>query len=72
MAITDANLLLGRLLPSYFPKIFGPKENESLDAEATRKAFAELTKEINQYLSTFLGCIVVITEIQQAKEICRA
>lgn len=27
LAITDANLLLGRLLPEYFPKIFGPEEN---------------------------------------------
>lgn len=23
LAITDANLLLGKLLPEYFPKIFG-------------------------------------------------
>ena len=23
LAITDANLILGRLLPEYFPKIFG-------------------------------------------------
>jgi 5-oxoprolinase (ATP-hydrolysing) len=23
LAVTDANLLLGRLIPKYFPKIFG-------------------------------------------------
>ena len=51
LAITDANLLLGRLLPSYFPKIFGPKEDQPLDEDATRKAFQNLTKEINTYLS---------------------
>jgi 5-oxoprolinase (ATP-hydrolysing) len=26
LAVTDANLLLGRVLPDYFPKIFGPTE----------------------------------------------
>ena len=31
LAITDANLILGRLLPDFFPKIFGPKEDEPLD-----------------------------------------
>lgn len=45
--MTDANLILGRLLPQYFPKIFGPQENESLDIEATRKQFTELTETIN-------------------------
>jgi 5-oxoprolinase (ATP-hydrolysing) len=35
LAITDANLLLGRLLPKYFPKIFGPTETEPLDQERT-------------------------------------
>ena len=47
LAITDANLLLGRLLPEYFPKIFGPQENEALDKEATLLAFEELTSKIN-------------------------
>jgi 5-oxoprolinase (ATP-hydrolysing) len=28
LAITDANLVLGRLLPQYFPCIFGPKVNQ--------------------------------------------
>ena len=28
LAVTDANLLLGRLLPDYFPKIFGKTEDE--------------------------------------------
>ncbi len=33
MTITDANLVLGRFLPDYFPKIFGALENESLDKD---------------------------------------
>ncbi len=41
--------MLGRLLPDYFPKIFGPKENEPLDYESTRNAFEKLTSEINAH-----------------------
>lgn len=48
LAITDANLVLGRLLPEFFPKIFGPHENEPLDYERTYEAFKVLTAEINE------------------------
>ncbi len=30
-AVTDANLVLGRILPHYFPHIFGPNEDQPLD-----------------------------------------
>ncbi|MBC8219501.1 MAG: 5-oxoprolinase, partial [Proteobacteria bacterium] len=49
LAVTDANLVLGRLHPNYFPKIFGPNENEALDLDASRKAFEKITAEINAY-----------------------
>lgn len=45
--MTDANLILGRLIPDYFPKIFGKSEKEPLDVEASRSAFEKLAKEIN-------------------------
>lgn len=47
LAVTDANLILGRLLPEFFPKIFGPGENEGLDIEASKKAFVSVVKEVN-------------------------
>ncbi|CAI4535631.1 BDM_1a_G0025730.mRNA.1.CDS.1 [Saccharomyces cerevisiae] len=50
LTITDANLLLGRLVPEFFPKIFGPNEDESLDLEATERQFKELTETINKDL----------------------
>ncbi|XP_015172875.1 PREDICTED: 5-oxoprolinase isoform X1 [Polistes dominula] len=50
LAVTDANLALGRLLPEYFPQIFGPNENEPLDKPRTMEAFEKLTYEINEYL----------------------
>jgi len=48
LTITDANLFLGRLLPDFFPKIFGKNEDEGLDQEACKKLFDELTERINQ------------------------
>lgn len=50
LTVTDANLLLGRLLPEYFPKIFGPDEKEALDREATVAAFKKMKEEINGFL----------------------
>ncbi|CEG37397.1 5-oxoprolinase [Plasmopara halstedii] len=47
LSVTDANLVTGRILPEFFPKIFGPKEDEPLDVAGSKKAFEELTKEIN-------------------------
>lgn len=52
LTVTDANLILGRLLPQYFPKIFGPNENEPLDKNAALLKFNELSTEINQYLKS--------------------
>ncbi|XP_071388688.1 5-oxoprolinase-like, partial [Centroberyx affinis] len=52
LTVTDANLALGRLLPSFFPRIFGPGENEPLSLEETMKHFRHLTQEINHFLSS--------------------
>lgn len=52
LAITDANLMLGTVIPDFFPSIFGPNENQPLDVEATRKAFEKLSVEINSYKKT--------------------
>ncbi|MFZ9064531.1 MAG: hydantoinase B/oxoprolinase family protein [bacterium] len=47
LAVTDANLVLGRLHPDYFPQIFGPQENEPLDLTGARTALQSLTDQIN-------------------------
>ncbi|KAM7273178.1 hypothetical protein ACFE04_027842 [Oxalis oulophora] len=49
LAITDANLVLGFVIPDYFPSIFGPKENQPLDIEATIKEFEKLAIQVNSY-----------------------
>ncbi|KAF5679209.1 hypothetical protein FHETE_950 [Fusarium heterosporum] len=47
LTVTDANLVLGRLQANYFPKIFGPKENEPLDYEGSKAAFERLLAQVN-------------------------
>ncbi|KAL5711476.1 5-oxoprolinase (ATP-hydrolyzing) [Ranunculus cassubicifolius] len=49
LAVTDANLILGTVIPDYFPSIFGPNENQPLDVEATRAEFEKLADSINSY-----------------------
>jgi 5-oxoprolinase (ATP-hydrolysing) len=46
LAVTDANVMAGKLMPDFFPKIFGPNQDQPLDADAVKAAFAELAKEI--------------------------
>jgi len=46
LAVTDANVLVGKLIPDFFPKIFGPGQDQPLDAGSVKKAFAELAKEV--------------------------
>ncbi|GAB4825127.1 5-oxoprolinase [Ancistrocladus abbreviatus] len=49
LAVTDANLMLGFVIPDYFPSIFGPSEDQPLDVGATRKEFKKLAMQINSY-----------------------
>jgi 5-oxoprolinase (ATP-hydrolysing) len=46
LAVTDANVMVGKLRPEYFPAIFGPGQDQPLDGAAVRTAFAALAREI--------------------------
>ncbi len=46
LAVTDANVMVGKLIADFFPKIFGPEQNQPLDQGTVRDAFAELADEI--------------------------
>ena len=37
LTVTDANVMVGKLLPEHFPAIFGPDQDEPLDAEIVRR-----------------------------------
>ncbi len=46
LAITDANVMTGKLIPDYFPKIFGPSQDQPLDGKSVREAFEALAREV--------------------------
>jgi 5-oxoprolinase (ATP-hydrolysing) len=48
LALTDANVMTGKLRPEFFPAIFGREADRPLDAEATRAAFTALSAEIGK------------------------
>ena len=46
LTVTDCNVMLGRLQPEYFPKVFGRAADQPLDAEVVGEKFATLAAEI--------------------------
>ncbi|GAB3163703.1 hypothetical protein GCM10027059_18420 [Myceligenerans halotolerans] len=46
LTVTDANVLLGRVRPEYFPAVFGPGGDQPLDVDVVRQKFAALAAEI--------------------------
>jgi len=45
LTVTDANVMLGKLQPDFFPAIFGPDQDQPLDTDAVRQAFDALAKQ---------------------------
>ncbi|MER9771980.1 hydantoinase/oxoprolinase family protein, partial [Mesorhizobium sp. M0220] len=45
LAVTDANVMLGKLQPDFFPAIFGPGQDEPLDVRTVREPFTALAAE---------------------------
>jgi 5-oxoprolinase (ATP-hydrolysing) len=45
LAVTDANVMVGKIQPRYFPQVFGPKADEPLSYEAVESRFKELASK---------------------------
>ena len=45
LTITDCNVMCGKIVPELFPSVFGPDQNEPLDAEAVTRKFRDLADE---------------------------
>jgi 5-oxoprolinase (ATP-hydrolysing) len=46
LTVTDANVMLGRIQPSHFPRVFGASGDEPIDANVVRRRFGELAAEV--------------------------
>jgi len=48
LAVTDCNVMLGKIRPGYFPRLFGPGGDEPLDADAVKARFSAMAEDIFQ------------------------
>lgn len=46
LAVTDCNVMLGKIQPAHFPKLFGPNADEALDVDVVLARFAEMAGQI--------------------------
>jgi 5-oxoprolinase (ATP-hydrolysing) len=52
LAVTDANVMVGKIQPAHFPKVFGPNANEALDREVVVAKFTQMAAEIERATGT--------------------
>jgi 5-oxoprolinase (ATP-hydrolysing) len=48
LTVTDANVMLGRIQPAHFPRVFGPDGDQPLDAGLVRDRFTALARDIRE------------------------
>ena len=48
LTVTDANVVLGRVQPGWFPQVFGASGDQPLDAVGVRRAFGELAARVQR------------------------
>jgi 5-oxoprolinase (ATP-hydrolysing) len=46
LTVTDCNVMVGKLVPAFFPRVFGPGRDLALDREAVTARFAEMATRI--------------------------
>ncbi len=46
LTVTDCNVMVGKIQPEHFPRVFGEHADQPLDQEAVRQAFTQLAGEI--------------------------
>ena len=46
LTVTDCNVMVGKIQPEHFPRVFGEHADQPLDQEAVRQAFTRLAGEI--------------------------
>ncbi|MDX1480978.1 MAG: hydantoinase B/oxoprolinase family protein [Woeseiaceae bacterium] len=61
LTVTDANLVLGRLVAEFFPRVFGPNADLPLDERAARRGFESLAADIAKATGD-MPCIEHIAE----------
>ncbi|MEK6290429.1 MAG: hydantoinase B/oxoprolinase family protein [Paraburkholderia tropica] len=69
LAVTDANVLLGKIQPRYFPKVFGPGADEALGLEVVRERFEALASQTGRSAEAVAEGFIEIAVQQMANAI---
>ncbi len=69
LAVTDANVMLGKVQPAYFPKLFGPNADEALSYDATLTKFNELAETTGRSAASIAEGFIDIAVQQMANAI---
>ena len=69
LAVTDANVLVGKVQPDYFPAVFGADGNQRLDADAVALQFSKLAAEMNRPAESIADGFLRIAVQQMANAI---
>nr|WP_052171143.1 hydantoinase B/oxoprolinase family protein [Massilia sp. JS1662] len=52
LAVTDCNVMLGKIQPQHFPRLFGPGADQPLDADAVRAGFEAMAGDVERATGT--------------------
>ena len=69
LAVTDANVMVGKVQPRFFPSVFGPEANQPLDAEVVRGHFAKLATQTGRSAEDVAHGFIQIAVQQMANAI---
>ena len=69
LAVTDANLMVGKVQPRYFPKVFGASGNEALDDAVVRGKFDDLSRQTGRSAEAVAEGFINIAVQQMANAI---
>jgi 5-oxoprolinase (ATP-hydrolysing) len=69
LAVTDANVMVGKVQPRFFPSVFGPEANQPLDAEVVRGHFAKLAAQTGRAAEDVAHGFIQIAVQQMANAI---
>jgi 5-oxoprolinase (ATP-hydrolysing) len=69
LAVTDANVLVGKVQPDFFPAVFGPEGNQRLDAAAVAAKFDALSAQMNRSSESIADGFLRIAVQQMANAI---
>ena len=69
LAVTDANVILGKVQPTYFPKMFGLRGDEALSYEASFEKFSDMSRQAGRSVEAVAEGFINIAVQQMANAI---